>query len=802
MATEQLTITINNADGTPDNRERLVFAHLDSDVVVTYDDKALSLGYIYGDKDGNVWTMDLIPSADLSPATGYRVYIHGVGERTILFTGAGDLDDMPDAVPSTPSGGGVAPVTPPSTFDRDNLLAGTNIDLTPVGDDDVRIAATGSVSSDDQVARDAAAVAQGTADGAVVVNTAQDTRLDTLEAAGPGGLDQGEVDARVEAGVRAPFRTGSNMTIPENVIPHEIARDTEVDAVAAISAAADVAQDTRLDALEAAPPGGTVDQVARDGVSVAQASADQAIDDSEQALEEAENAAGVASTAQGTADGAVAVNVTQDTRLDTLEALPPGGGTPGADGMDGMDGMDGADGMDGMDGADGERGPIGPEGPQGPQGPAGGGEGGGTSDYNALTNKPVVNSTPAVAEASKLNVLQWDTSTKKLYTTVGHAHVGRTVEWGRLAIDTMLDAHGGYPAVIYRGTVNSMPPSTWATGDAYYVREGSSWTRNSGGHGFPYQPPQWSGAWAYRADAEAHVDEVDDIAAFVFDPEDDSRVFPHAVTSYTAGTPSSYRLIDVGHIDPSRLLPNPTDHNDGEVLEIVGGVWDTVRALQIDDFFPHVGVLPPATETSPDFLYLSHPYSRGSQMDATLTVEFDGALAGYRNVAIGTALGSTSRPSPILSIDGVVTGNQFTLDLVRSFSKTFIHDLHRQSFNGVLYNYGVPERVGGLWVTRILNPPSFPIPTGATSVDLTYNFQLDDNAWYFTDGVGDVFGQGAYQKINLGDRYIYDALATLGFVHVDGTGPPTTQPERPVQGLWQRPGATVDIRWSVRIPYG
>ena len=57
--------------------------------------------------------------------------------------------------PSSSGGGGGTP-SPGSSFGRDNLIAGTHIQLDDVGSDSVRISATGEISSTDQVARDAA----------------------------------------------------------------------------------------------------------------------------------------------------------------------------------------------------------------------------------------------------------------------------------------------------------------------------------------------------------------------------------------------------------------------------------------------------------------------------------------------------------------------------------------------------------------------------------------------------------------------------------------------------------------------
>ena len=89
-------------------------------------------------------------------------------------------------------------------FDRDNILAGTNIVVTNVGTDNVRIAASGSISAVDQVARDAAAAAQSTADGAVTVNTTQQSELDAINSftnADESKLDGIETGAEVNVGV-------------------------------------------------------------------------------------------------------------------------------------------------------------------------------------------------------------------------------------------------------------------------------------------------------------------------------------------------------------------------------------------------------------------------------------------------------------------------------------------------------------------------------------------------------------------------------------------------------------------------
>ena len=477
------------------------------------------------------------------------------------------------------------------------------------------------------------------------------------------------------------------------------------------------------------------------------------------------------------------VTVVHHTHIGVIIPVWSDVGEAGAQGPPGTTGAAGPRGHVGDTGAAGPRGHMGVRGLQGPQGdpgesavgPAPGP--GGTSDYDLLTNKPIVRLVQPSADTS--HVVIQDANGTLLYT-LGHGHVARVVNWGRLATGATLEAHGGYPEVTYRGTINSLPPNTWVDGDAYFEREGSNWVRNSGGHGFPYQPPNWRGAWGYRRDAEAAVTGVDDIACFILDPDNDNRVYPHVVVPpYSPGENANWRTQPVGYVDPGRLLTTPSDAIDGQGPQVVGGAWKNVHALTLDDIFPHVGRIPPPSQVQPteNYLFLTEGYSEGLRQDAVMTVGFDGALAGFGAASPGPAFGSINRPSPVVRLFGIGNADNFNQETLSSYSKTWIDDVASVYIEGVAYLLGVRFREGALFSRRIQD-----YPEGLDSATLDINFRMLDGDFYFTNGVGDVFTRGLYELLILDGLWTYDALTSLGIIHIDGTGPPTTQPFRPGQG--------------------
>ena len=407
--------------------------------------------------------------------------------------------------------------------------------------------------------------------------------------------------------------------------------------------------------------------------------------------------------------------------------------------------------------------------------------GGGTSDYDDLTDKPILNMSPAVASADTADVLIWDDAAKTLYRTIGHAHTGRAVTWEKLPEPTSLDAHAAYPATQYQGTRNSDHPQNWLIGYSYFIRQGSYWTyRNATGHGANYQPPQWKGApnGGSRADAESNVSAVDDIACFIFDPDDDNRVFPYRVLTITPGTPETWRVQAVGYVDPGRLLPDPTGH-DGDTVEANedGTGYHLVHSLQPDDFIPHVGRIPDPvdiTADSPDLLFLSHTYSKGQPQDATMTVGFAGGLAGFGAATPGPAFGSMSEPSPIVRLFGIGSAADYNLETLSAFSKTFIDEVAMVRIKSVNYALGQTFREGALFSRRLQN-----FPENLSDAELDINIIMTDTEAYFTTGVGDVFNRNLYGKLEVDEGYVYDEYAITTRIHSTGTGPPTESPTRP-----------------------
>ena len=252
------------------------------------------------------------------------------------------------------------------------------------------------------------------------------------------------------------------------------------------------------------------------------------------------------------------------------------------------------------------------------------------------------------------------------------------------------------------------------------------------------------------------------------------------MTSFTAGSSASWRLVAVGYVDPTRLLPDPTDH-EGDIVEVRadGTGYDLVRPLQPDDIIPHVGrIKAMPTAADPDLVFLTESYSEGARSDATLTVGFDGALSGYSDVQTGLGFGLFDAASPIARLFGIGTASSYNVETLSSFSKSWVNDVASIWIAGDTYTLGVAFREGSLWSRRIQG-----FPSGLSAATLSVNVRMLDNDWYFTTGIGNVYGQGLYEKIDLDDDgLLYDALTSLGFVHVDGVGPPTQPPTRPVQG--------------------
>ena len=297
----------------------------------------------------------------------------------------------------------------------------------------------------------------------------------------------------------------------------------------------------------------------------------------------------------------------------------------GADGTDGDDGDDGgvgptgptgpagadstvpgpagADGEDGTDGGTGSAGATGPAGADstvpGPQGnpgldgtgtivtanPAGtdGDDltrlGIGATNYN-LAGGVVIERTPAHGNEASDDVLQWDPDTKALARTLLHHGTEQVLTWERLPVDEVLDAHGVYAAVTYKGVVASRYPATVTNGDAWFVRLGSEWIRGIGGHWVYYLPPNSLGEFSYEADAEAAVTAVGQIATFPLEHINDHRVYPNRVTAFTAGTATARRLQQALFATPTAAeIPLVTTAFDGNLGDTILNVQDLAQAV-------------------------------------------------------------------------------------------------------------------------------------------------------------------------------------------------------------------------------
>ena len=442
-----------------------------------------------------------------------------------------------------------------------------------------------------------------------------------------------------------------------------------------------------------------------------------------------ETARTAAAQAQAAADGAIAVNVLQAEAILALQEAPPG-----------------------------------------------------VASYNQLADKPIIRMDVPIPSEATQDVLLMDAA-GILYNTRGHGATERQVEWGNpdgtpMPVGTNLVAHAGYPATNYRGVRQSDHPQDWLIGYSYYIRQGSYWVRRDAtGHGVNYQPPRWRGAWSYRQDADASATGVGDIAAFIFNEMADNRVSVYKVTTFVEGQNADWRLIPVGYIDPGRLVPDPTNYG-GRVLEAnernTGTHW--AHALQPDDILPHVGRVPAAPVAGDaDLIFLTETYSEGLRSDATLTVGFSGALAGFGTASPGPAFGVFDAASPIVRLFGVGTAAGYNIETISSFSKTWMDDIASVWIAGNAYTLGDRFREGVLHSRRIQNYPENLV---AATVDV--NVRMLDDDFYFTTGIGDVFERGLFALIDDGTgTLLYDPYSSRTLIHSDGVGPPTEPPRHP-----------------------
>ena len=198
------------------------------------------------------------------------------------------------------------------------------------------------------------------------------------------------------------------------------------------------------------------------------------------------------------------------------------------------------------------------------------------------------------------------------------------------------------------------------------------------------------------------------------------------------------------------------------------------------DLIPRVYKLPDATILHADaVIFLTHDYAEGNRQDATLTVGFAGALAGYSDGSVTPALGSIDTPSPVAKIIGYGTSADYLLESVTSLNREFIEDQTSALVAGVVYQLGVLFQQNDLYQKRFLN-----YPTGLSAATVSINFRNAANDWYFTDGSTIRHTAGLYEDVD--DEY--RQLISRGLVHIDGRGNPTSNPTEAAQSYVNNAG--------------
>ena len=241
---------------------------------------------------------------------------------------------------------------------------------------------------------------------------------------------------------------------------------------------------------------------------------------------------------------------------------------------------------------------------------------------------------------------------------------------------------------------------------------------------------------------------------------------------------------------PSPVPPYGTDQA-GDAL-FVDGDGDGVhwgRIIHPDGGITQVGTLPEATSDAPRVVFLTHDYTSGEKDDATLTVGFDGAAAGYRFPIAGQpALGHINKESPLTAISGIVTRyhdngqpEEYRLDAIYSFNEAWLGSLDRWSFGPLIYELGEMFTEGHEHVRRILNAPPFLVAADPETQPV--NARLAASAtWYWTDGAGsDETSQGLYERLPTNDdatEWEWDKLEPHGIIRSARPGPPEGKPTR------------------------
>ena len=398
----------------------------------------------------------------------------------------------------------------------------------------------------------------------------------------------------------------------------------------------------------------------------------------------------------------------------------------------------------------------------------------GVTDYDDLTNIPVVNMDPAVASAATERVLIWnglESCTRPSATVTSARWSSGALPTGRRCPSTPSSRRPASTAAPSKAT-STAPTTRRPTTCTLSAKAPTGLAAHLTGTGIRTRPR--TGSQRSPTSGTRRLGRR---------PSDRS---PHSTTTTTprrwcSRTGSmlfktrSRRTGDSCRSQPIqlRLLPDPTGHS-GDGLEVnSGGEWGFARFPTANDFIPHVGRIPlTVTAQDPDLVFLSHPYTIGNRSDATVTVGVDGSFVGYLHEGIvGVPVGSVDKVSPMVELRGFGSAGDYELDSVYAFNNGWLGDQQSIFIGAMQYQLGVLLREGGLWFRRILNAP-----TGLSAATLAVNFLNIEGAWYFTDGA-ELIEAGLWEVL-VGEEgvLLYERLAAVSLTHSDEVGAPISPP--------------------------
>ena len=211
------------------------------------------------------------------------------------------------------------------------------------------------------------------------------------------------------------------------------------------------------------------------------------------------------------------------------------------------------------------------------------------------------------------------------------------------------------------------------------------------------------------------------------------------------------------HTSGDRLPPDPSEGSAGDALfrNDDGSGYHLGRIKHPDSNIVEVGFLPEATADAPKLVYLTHGYQAGNKEDATLTVGYQGAAAGYRfPIAGDPGYGHVNKDSPLSRVYGRIvtfaddgaTPSIYVLDAIASFNENWLESLDRIQLGNTVFRLGdVEGPQGHEWQRRIIDfNEGF---SASTEPTLDINFRIEDGAsWYFTDNASqDPIDQGFWE---------------------------------------------------------